>query len=231
MVLCSIIKHLSLWFVAICLLHCTHTANREYLPAHLPHFFNELHIKGYEGMMEIIDPWLEKARNIRKQEFSIGSSSEMNPTIRQAYIIALSRAYHDSVVDKLVKNIRSQTASKTDFFPLMSNIAKQAVAGVKNPDRSPLERATYFYILENIITSVSLYIVNDKRAVEILQVIASADIEIPEEIHNERYLHALSLKDLLLLRQRKIFWKKMFPNKSLTLQLTAGLNQGFRFYK
>ena len=191
MALCSKMKHLPFWFAVLFLLHCTHTSNREYLPAHLPYFFNELHIKGYEGMMDLIQPWLAKAQNIRKQEFAIGSSLEMAPTIRQAYIIALSRARHDSVVDKLIKNIRSSTAGKTDFFPLMTAIARQAAAGIRNPDRSPLERATYFYVLENIIAGVSAYIVNDKRAVNILQLIAEADIKIPEEVHNERYIHAL----------------------------------------
>ncbi len=196
MALCSIIKHLPVWGLALFLLHCTHTSEREYLPANLPYFFNELHVKGYEGMVDLIDPWLEKARGIRKQEFSIGSSSEMNPTIRQAYIIALSRAHHDSVVDKLIKNIRSRTSTKTDFFPLISTIARQSSAGLKNKDRSPLERATYFYILENIITAVSAYIISDQRALEILQIIAEADIEIPESVHNERYIHALEPQSL-----------------------------------
>lgn len=196
MALCSIIRHWPLWCFSFFLLHCTHTSGRDYLPAHLPYFFNELHVKGYEGMMDLIDPWLEKARAIRKQEFSIGSSSEMDPTIRQAYIIALSRAHHDSVVDKLIKSIRSRTATKANFFPIMSAIARQSSAGLKNPDRSPLERATYFYILENIVTSISVYIVSDKRAVEILRVIAEADIEIPDPIHNERYIHALEPRSL-----------------------------------
>ena len=196
MALCSIIRHLLLWIIALSLLHCTHMGDREYLPANLSHFFNELHVKGYEGMMDLINPWLEKARDIREQEFSIGSSSEMDPTIRQAYIIALSRAHHDSVVDTLIKNIRSRTSTKTDFFPLMSVIARQASAGLKNPDRSPLERATYYYILENIITAVSAYVINDKRAVEILQIIATADIEIPDSVHNERYIHALEPRSL-----------------------------------
>lgn len=196
MALCSKIRHLLLWVAALSLLHCMHTGEREYLPANLPYFFNELHVKGYEGMMDLINPWLAKARNIRKQEFSIGSSSEMDPTIRQVYIIALSRAHHDSVVDKLVKNIRSRTDTKTDFFPIMSVIARQSSAGIKNPDRSPLERATYFYILENIITSVSAHIVSDKRAVEILQIIATADIKVPDSVHNERYIHALEPRSL-----------------------------------
>ncbi|MDE0152125.1 MAG: hypothetical protein OXK80_06515 [Bdellovibrionales bacterium] len=196
MALCSIIRHLLLSAIALSLLHCTHTGDKEYLPANLSYFFSELHVKGYEGMMELIDPWLEKARKIREEEFSIGSSSEMAPTIRQAYIIALSRAHHDSVVDKLVKNIRSRTSTKTDFFPMISVIARQSSAGLKNPDRSPLERATYFYILENIITSVSTYVVSDKRAVEILQIIANADIEVPDSVHNERYIHALEPRSL-----------------------------------
>ena len=208
MALCSIIRHLLLWISALFLLHCTHTGEREYLPANLPYFFNELHVKGYEGMMDLINPWLDKASNIREQEFSIGSSSEMDPTIRQAYFIALSRAHHDSVVDKLIKNIRSRTSTKTDFFPLMSVIARQSSAGVKNPDRSPLERATYFYILENVITAVSAYVINDKRAVEILQIIAVADIEIPDSVHNERYIHALEPRSLSPSKVAKNILKK-----------------------
>ena len=196
MALCSIIKHLPIWGLALLFLHCTHMSDREYLPANVPYFFNELHVKGYEGMIDLIEPWLKKARDIRQQEFSIGSSSEMNPTIRQAYIIALSRAHHDSVVMKLIKNIRSRTAVQTDFFSIITVIAKQSCAGLKNKDRSPLERATYFYILENIITAVSAYMTSDKRAVEILQIIAEADIEIPDFVHNERYIHALEPQSL-----------------------------------
>jgi len=212
MVLCSKIRHLLLWVVALFLLHCVHTGEREYLPADLPYFFNELHVKGYEGMMDLINPWLAKARDIRKQEFSIGSSAEMDPVIRQAYIIALSRAHHDFVVDKLIKNIRSRSDTKTDFFPIMSVIARQSSAGIKNPGRSPLERATYFYILENIIASVSTYAINDKRAVEVLQIIASADIEIPNSVHNERYIHALEPRNLSPSKVAKNILDKMTSN-------------------
>ncbi len=196
MALCSIIKHLPVWGLTLLFLHCTHTSDREYLPAQLPYFFNELHVKGYEGMMKLIEPWLKKASDIRKEEFSIGSSLEMDPTIRQAYIIALSRSHHDSVVVKLIKNIRSRTSVKTDFFSVITTIAKQSSAGFKNKDRSPLERATYLYVLENIITAVSAYTTSDKRAVDILRIIASADIEIPDLVHNERYIHALEPQSL-----------------------------------
>jgi len=196
MPLCSIIRHLLLWTIVLSLLNCTHTGDKDYLPVNVPYFFSELHVKGYEGMMELINPWLAKASDIRAEEFSIGSSLEMDPTIRQAYIIALSRAHHDAVVDKLVKSIRFRTSTKADFFSMMSVIARQSSAGLKNPDRSPLERATYFYILENIITATSVHIVNDKRVTEILQIIANANINIPDAVHNERYLHALEPRSL-----------------------------------
>ena len=191
-----ILRHFLVSFSFLFLFQCSHTQTPEYLPAQLPYFFNKLHVKGYEGMMDLIEPRLREARNLRKNEFVIGASSEMAPIIRGAYVIVLSRANHDRVVSRLIQNLHGETQQKADFYDIMLSIARQSVPGFKNKDRSPLERATYLYILENVISSVRPHLKNNPSAKNIMHFIVEGKIKIPEEVHNVRYLHALEPESL-----------------------------------
>ena len=187
------IKYLNLLW-SVLLVHCIHTGTKNYLPTNIEYLFHEVHAKGFEGMMKLINPWLQKSTQLRKEEFAIGSSVEVEYSIRRAFTIALSRINHDGVVMRLLQHIQSRTSTKADFYDIVFIISQQAVKGLRNPKRSPTERATYYTILENINEALTPYISTYPRAREVLTLIAKSRLKVPESIHNVRYLHALENK-------------------------------------
>ena len=204
-IICSVMKHKFqpfLLFLAILpFFHCSHSQTRDYLPVKTRHFFHELHIKGYEQMSSLIEPWIEKAGKINQEipreiQIEQGGSPEIKQAVQEALIIALSKPGHDNTVSRLVQNIQRRTGVYSDFWSVMDNISKKACSGVKSEDRSPLERATYFYILENIISELRPYVENSDPAKNILSFIQHADIKIPPSVHSERYIRVLEPQTL-----------------------------------
>ena len=191
----SIMKHrLLLIFLIWPLVQCSHRDKRAYLPAQLDYFFTELHPKGYEKMEELIHPLLVEASQENKKvglrEMGEGSP-EVKQAIRQALIIVLSKPGHDASVSRLVRRIQSRTQVYVDFWGTLSNITRSACAGLKNEERSPMERATYFYMLENIIAQLRPMVKENDEAKNILSYIAQAKIKVPKKVHSKRYMEVL----------------------------------------
>ncbi len=193
MKLCIKTKHCVLLWMLF-LVHCIHMGEPEYFPINVKYLFHEVHAKGFESMIQLINPWLKKSTELRKEEFAIGSSVEIEYAVRKAFTIALSRTNRDGVVSSLLQYIQSRTSTKADFYDTVFIISQQSIKGLKNSRRSPIERATYFTILENINEALTPYISKQPRAREVLELIAQARLVIPESVHNIRYLHALENK-------------------------------------
>ena len=166
-----------------------------YLPATVEHLFHEVHAKGFESMMKIINPWLKKSTVLRKEEFAFGGSSEIEYSIRRAFTIALSRTNQDGVVSSLLQHIQSRTSTKADFYDTIFVITQKSIKGLRNRRRSPIERATHYIILENINEVLTPYISTYPRAREVLESIAQARLIIPDSVHDARYIHALEDKN------------------------------------
>ena len=178
---------------------CSHLEQKEYLPARLDHFFYDLHIKGYETMSLLIQPLMKKAEHFRRLSKGQGEEKrfEVHQSLRKALLIVLSKpGYSGAEVSSLVQNIQSKTLTSDDFFSILFNITREACSSIKNEDRSPAERATYFYVLENIISETRPYLKKNERAKNIFVYISQAQITIPKSVHSERYMRVLETQTL-----------------------------------
>ena len=193
MELCIKTKHFSI-FWALLLVHCVHIGEPEYLPPQVDYLFHEIHAKGFEGMLQLVNPWVKKSTELRKAEFAIGSSVEIENVVQKAFMIAFCRSNHDGVVQNLIQHIQSKTSTKANFYDTISAITKKAIRGLRNTQRSPVERATYYTVLENVNETLTPYISKHPPARRILEMIAKARLRIPESVHNTRYIHALESK-------------------------------------
>ena len=173
---------------------CVHMSEPEYLQPQLKYLFHEVHAKGFEGMLQLIDPWIKKSTKLRKEEFAMGGSAEIENAVQKAFMIALCRSNHDGVVHSLVQHIQSKTSTKANFYDTILIITKKSIRGLRNSKRSPVERATHYTILENINETLTPYIAKQPLARNILEIIAQARLRIPESVHNARYIHALENK-------------------------------------
>ena len=178
---------------------CSHFEEKEYLPARLDHFFYDLHIKGYEKMSLLIQPSMKKAERFLSLSKDQGDEKrfEVHQFLRKALLIVLSKpGYSGGEVSSLVQNIQSKTITSSDFFSILFNITREACSSIKNEDRSPAERATYFYVLENIISETRPYLKKNEKAKNILVYISQAKIVIPKSVHSERYMRVLETQTL-----------------------------------
>lgn len=201
----SIIKHKSL---RICLLaavsfflsRCFHLDEKEYLSPSVSHFFDELQIKEYSQMEELIQPLIQKHQLPSTPKSSTADILDITDDIseedylmdlRKAFLIALSRPPRGSAVQRLIQKIRRNNYAHKHFYSILTHITQQACTHIKNKNRSPRERATYFYVLENIISEVRPYFEKNKEALKILEWIQEARIGIPDSVHKERYIRSL----------------------------------------
>ena len=190
----SIIKYWP-FLVSFTCLHCSHLNTKEPIPATLDYFFDDLQAKDFSQMKELIDPWTAKTQepHLESQDetFLTDISEEDNAAyLNKALTLTLSRPPRDNVVQRLVQHIRRKVKQE-QFYSILMNITRKACIGIKNEQRSAIERATYFYILENIITEIRPHINKHKPAQAILHLIRSSRISIPHDVHRERYIRAL----------------------------------------
>lgn len=175
----------------------------------LDYFFDELQIKEYQKISEIISPWVNRLNTPIKNTSSKNESPESLLTdleighldeiseddygyfSRKAFVVILSRPSRDQVNKRLIQNLRNKPYINEHYFTLLKVIARQSSSALKNKNRSPLERATHLYILENLISELSPYGREKEEVQEILQMIVDAQIDIPDEVHRERYVRAL----------------------------------------
>ena len=176
--------------MAFCMfpLHCLHLRTKEYLPTSLEYFFDALQTKDYESMRNII----------RKKTTQIAQSRQQGDTIteefyvQQALLIVLSKPNRDNMNRKLLQKIKQDGQLYGDkWFDYLMNVTQKACLAIQNKERSSIERATYLYIIENIIEEVSLHLQKVPKAQTIFVYIKDAKIKIPEEVHEVRYIRSL----------------------------------------
>ena len=193
----SVVKY-CLFLVNLTCLHCSHLSSKESISASLDYFFDDLQAKDFSQMKQLTDPWTSKTQYPqaeRQDNDSFVIADDMSEEDHDAYLskaltLILSRPPRDNVVQRLFQHIRRKV--KLDrLYPILMNITRKACIGIKNKKRSALERATYFYILENIITEIRPYINKHKPARAILHLIRTSRISIPDDVHRERYIRAL----------------------------------------
>ena len=191
------------------LVHCVHFGSKDYVASSLDYFFDELQIKEYEKMSELISPWVNKLttpipsskdasvhpesllRDLELDDLDGTSEGDYGYYARKTFMTIFSRPDRDQVNQRLIKNLRSKPFINDNYFSLLKVIARQSSLSLKNKNRSPIERATHFYILENIIGELRASITKSSESQKILEQIANANIKIPQEVHQERYIRAL----------------------------------------
>ena len=194
----SILRAVLLTALSLFLCHCFHLNSKEYLSPTVSYFFDELQMKEHTQMKKLIQPWIHKIQLKSESTSSPADILELTDDVsegdylvylQKAFLIVLSRPPRDDVVQVLLQKLRSY--AHTHFDSILTNIVQQACIHIKNKDRSPRERATYFYVLENVIAEIRPYFERNKKAQDILKWIRSAQISIPDSVHKERYIRAL----------------------------------------
>ena len=138
-------------------------------------------------MRKSILPYLRAAKGeIKSQQYWGMSPYEL---VQQAVTIAFSRPDTDDVLFRLKQIIKPETGQTAGFDKHIRHLSSDAAAGIKNEHLNTRERATYYFILANIISHTSLKksLVNKKA----LKIIHKAKIQIPSDLQTYLYIEAL----------------------------------------
>ena len=201
-------KAVILCFCLISALSCVSSRSAPSLqkpPQSLRYYYDQLRIKDFTEMRKIVLFYLRTA----KGEIKSSKYSAMSPflLIQEALEIAFSRPDTDDVLFRLKQMISHHAGSFESFDFFLRRLSSSAVEGIKNQNFNPRERATYYFILQNIVHHLSLKKSNENK--KNLQIISKAQISVPASLETYLYVSALesnvkspSLKALKLLKQQ-----------------------------
>ena len=130
---------------------------------------------------------------------------------QQAITIVFSRPDTDDVLFRLKQVLKQEVNQTTSFKKHLHHLSSDAVAGIKNKNFNTRERATYYFILRNIIQHISL-----KKSYEnkrILENIYKAKIELPADLQTHLYIEALESNVISPSKKALKPLKKLYPKK------------------
>ena len=115
--------------------------------------------------------------------------------VSKLFLTAFSRPDKDGETLKLIQYLKQKFSHKISYHKVLMELTQKSISALTNEERSPVERATYLYALENILNDLKLDS-SSKGSQMVLNYFVSAHIEVPEEVHSERYMRILEPKTL-----------------------------------
>ena len=160
-------------------------------------------------MQKGILPYLRVAKGeIKSRQYWGMSPYEL---VQQAITIAFSRPDTDDVLFRLKQIIKPDANQTAGFDKHIRHLSSDAIAGIKNENFNTRERATYYFILENITqhTSLKKSVVNK----DILEAIYKAKIQIPSDLQTYLYIEALESEVISHSKKALKALKRLYPKK------------------
>lgn len=163
------------------------------LPAYAAQFrYNELMIKDYDEMSQMVNAKLKKARAVGSHSSDENvNDQETIEHLREAVKLILSRPDSDNMVAKLMPEIRKELSGYNAFEDVLSGITAEQIAIVKDEKAAPSVQATGIFVLENLISLIKPEAVNNNDLRRILDRIRSADIDVSSSVKKDMKLRGM----------------------------------------
>ncbi|NQY99523.1 MAG: hypothetical protein HRT45_02515 [Bdellovibrionales bacterium] len=154
--------------------------------------YNELQIKDYDEMREMVEAQILKAKNI-----SIQSEEEGDPesgdqpaidALTKALKIIFSRPDKDNMVAKLAPGVKKELMNYNAYTDALNGIATDAIASLEMKKLPVVYRATSIFVLENLMSEIRPELVESQELFSIVKKIKKAEIEITKDVRNHRKL-------------------------------------------
>ncbi|MEO0335073.1 MAG: hypothetical protein AAF202_01675 [Pseudomonadota bacterium] len=154
--------------------------------------YNELQIKDYDEMKEMVDAQIQKARSI-----SIESQEEGDPDsgdqraideLTRAMALIFSRPDKDNMVAKLAPAVKKELMNYNAYTDALNGIATDAISSLEMDKLPVVYRATSIFVLENLMSEIRPELVESKELFSIVKKIKKAGIQISKDVRNHRKL-------------------------------------------
>ncbi|MCB0407173.1 MAG: hypothetical protein KDD34_03150 [Bdellovibrionales bacterium] len=152
--------------------------------------YNELQIKDYDEMTKKVNEYIAHAKDlaIKYQEDGDDETGDQKAieALSEALTYILSRPDKDNMVSKLLPLIRKELLNYNSFETSLSLVATDAITALQIKKLPVNYRATYVFVLENIMSQVKPLISTNPEMRSIVQKIADAKIDVGDDVKKDR---------------------------------------------
>ncbi len=152
--------------------------------------YNELLIKDYDEMSDMVSKLLADSETLRNDE-SGGDETAANDKLREALRLIYSRPNSDNMVAKLTPEVRKQVLMTQTYEQVAQDLAHEAIHNLKDEKAAASVRATAFFMLENILSELRPEIGQNEKAKAVVESIRDAKLKVPEAVDKELRLRGM----------------------------------------
>ena len=155
------------------------------LSSHSQYNYQQLRVKEYEEMEQILKQRVTRSRKAAKQDGEAfeGALAEL----KQGLSILLMHP-SDGTNSTLLALLKAEILNYTSFWRPFMDVVKDSLNILKSSSHSAIQRASHLYVLENVLAYIGNS--NEEELEQILNLIAKAKIHVPKEVHTHRFMNA-----------------------------------------
>lgn len=101
------------------------------------------------------------------------------------FILTRPDRINENMVSKLMPLVRGKLVNYSAFEDTLASLTNEAISGLQQKQLKPIYRATYMFMLENIMTEIQKEAVDKPEFERIIKKIRDAKIEIADDVKSE----------------------------------------------
>jgi hypothetical protein len=159
--------------------------------------YSELQIKDYDEMREMMNERIKNAHKILKESDKEDGGDNDTPDaeaveqLRNGLILVLSRPNQDNMLGKLMPDIRKELSNLNSFEDTLASIASEALDGLANDKLKTVQRSTYWFILENILSEFKPEAADKDEFKNMFIKIRDARLDVPKQVTKDLKLRSM----------------------------------------
>ena len=156
-------------------------------PQSLNYYYDQLRIKDYNEMHQIILFYLRLATGeITSRRYQ---KTPPNQLISKALLTSFLRPDTDDVLFRLKPLLKAKANQFGDFNRQMTKLTRKALRGIRNTSWNKRERASYYFVLKNIVSHCLKEKSPENK--KNLDLIYKAQIKMPADLETHLHIEAL----------------------------------------
>lgn len=152
--------------------------------------YNELMIKDYDEMLEMVQSFVNKAKTAAGED-GTANEDEAVGYLREALKLTFSRPDSDNMVAKLVPEARRMMIGFNAYESSVDAIAQEALTAVKSKDAPASVQSTSLFILENILAEIGPEVKSNAQLKAVAEKIRDSKIKISDDVKKERKIRGM----------------------------------------
>lgn len=154
--------------------------------------YNELQIKDYDEMSEMVNTHIRKAKGLaieKQQAGDIEMGDQMAvDELAKAITLIFARPDKDNMAAKLMPSVKKELMNYNAYDETLSTVASDALVDLGNDKLPVVIRATAIFVLENLMSEIRPQLGDNEEYRNIVSKIAVAKIKVAKDVRNHRKL-------------------------------------------